>query len=420
MQKIVLLFVLLVSIFQTGVAQENKIDVDKLFLEARDLALSKSYPEARTKARIVLQNAPNYYDADILIARTFAWQNQFDSARFEINKVLQKTPDYRDAISAAIDIEYWSGNYEKALELADKDLTKYPNDKDLLLRKAQILMAMGREKEAQEILAALLQQNPYNYQVNMLLSAYKKYRNRLIVEHTLDVYSKPNGYAWQSASFQYQREAKWGTWVGKINVASLVISQKNTSSNNNIQFEADAYPKLTSNSYMYLNYGYSPGELFPTHRAGAEYFYSFRNGWEASAGGRYLYFENGIIKHTIIATGSIGKYFSNNWLSFRPYIIFNNENISQSYYLFYRHYLSNVNNYLGCALGFGISPDEAFNKSGNVYQTNVNSYRLRLDFQHELGKRFILRVMLGNTLEEYAPTYYHYRFDSNIYLAWLF
>jgi YaiO family outer membrane protein len=420
MQKLVILLVLLISIFHAVEAQENKIDADKLYLEARDLALKKAYPEARLKARIVLQNTPNYYDAGVLIARTFAWQNRFDSARYHIYKVLQVAPDYRDAINAAIDIEYWSGNNEKALDLTNRALFNHPNDKDLLLKKAQILMAMGREKEAQEILAALLQQNPYNYQVNMLLSAYKKYRNRLIVEHTLDVYSKPNGYAWQSASFQYQREAKWGTWVGKINVASLVFSQKNVSSNKNIQLEADAYPKLTSNSYMYLNYGYSPGELFPTHRAGAEYFHSFRNGWEASAGGRYLYFEDGIIKHTIITTGSIGKYISNNWLSFRPYIIFNNENISQSYYLFYRHYLSNVNNYLGCALGFGISPDEAFNKNGNVYQTNMDSYRLRLDFQHELGKRFILRVMLGNTLEEYAPKLYHYRFDSNIYLAWLF
>jgi YaiO family outer membrane protein len=420
MQKSVILVILLLSIFFACNAQKNSIDNDGLYLEARELAYHKLYVKARNKARIIVQNAPNYHDARILIARTFAWESQFDSARLEINKVLEIAPDYRDASNAAADIEYWAGNNEKALELVNKELVKYPDDKELLQKKAQILMAMGREKEAREILANIIQQNPYNYEVIRMLSGLKKYKNRLIFEHTLDIFEKPYAYALQTASIQYQRDATWGTWVGKVNAASLNIDHKNLGSDNDFQLETDVYPRLTSNSYLYLNYGFSPSDLFPTHRAGIEYFRCFHNGWEGSVGGRYMYFENSTIKHTLIATGSIGKYFSNHWFSFRPYLIFNHEDIAKSYYLFYRYYFNNVTNYIGCALGYGISPDEAYNKLGGIYQTNMESYRIRFDFQHYLGKRIILRVMVGNSLDEYNANAYRYHFDSNFYLAWLF
>jgi YaiO family outer membrane protein len=420
MLKLSLIILLGLNLFLISYSQEIVLDPDKLYSDARDLAQKKHYPEAREKALLVLKRSPNYHDAQILIARTYAWENKFDSARIELNKAYLIAPEYRDALLAGIDIEYWSGNFDKALKLCDNALIKYPGDKDFLLKKAQILLAMGKEQEAQEILASVLEQNPYNYQVNFLLSKLKKYRKRLIAEHTLDYYSNPQKYLWQCYSLQFQKDEKWGTWVGKFNLGNLQVNNYDVTQKKYIQFEVDAYPHLSSKSYMYLNYGFSPGNFFPTHRAGAEYFRSFGSGWEGSAGGRYLNYENGLIKHTFIFTGSVGKYYNSNWFSLRPFLIFNYKEISQVYYLFYRHYLNDINNYIGCAVGYGSSPDETSNRLDQVYMWSFKSYRLRFDIQHKLGDRVILRAMLGNTIEEYLPQTYHYRFDSNIYLAWLF
>jgi YaiO family outer membrane protein len=398
----------------------SQVDYDRIYLEAKDFAQKGMYLKAREKAGEILLKAPEYYDAGVLIARTFGWEQKFDSARVAINNVLKLKPDYADALAAASDIEYWSENYETALSLIDKALVQSPGNKDYLLKKAYILMALGREKEARQILAQLLQSNPYDYQVNMAIAKMKKFRNRIILEYTYDHFSTPYKHNWHVASIEYQRDDYWGTWVAKVNNGYYYNDGENLGKWPQIQLEADAYPKITKRSYLYLNYGYSWGEIFPTHRAGIEYFQGLPHSWEASLGGRYLYFANGGIEHTFILTGSLGKYFSNNWLSFRPFLIFNYKTFAQSYYIFYKHYLDDIYDYWGLALGYGNSPDEVASQNNIIYTNQNNSYRLRLDYQKLLTDKILFRLLLGNSIEEYTKNEYRYRFDGNIYLAWLF
>jgi YaiO family outer membrane protein len=420
MQKLLLTFVLLSLFLVPGKSQENT-DIDKLFYEAKELTQQKSYTEARAKARIILNLAPYYQDARILIARSYAWEGNYDSARIEIKTVLQASPDYIDAILAAIDFEYWQKEYDKALEYVEYGLDRHPDNRDFLVRKAQIFMAIGKEREAKIILTRLLRVNPYDYQVNSLLGGEKFYRNRLIAEHTLDVFTQPYKHIWQVASLQYQHESYWGTWIGKINAGDYTIDDKRYKYGEEFQLEADAYPVITTTSYLYLNYGYSWGKFFPTHRFGIEYFESFKKGWEASFGCRFLNFRSdGMNSNTAIITGSVGKYFINNWVSFRPFYVFSNQKFSQSYYLFYRHFLNDPINYIGGAVGFGSSPDEGINRNSTVFQSTFESFRVRFDYQHKLGNRFIMRLLIGNNIDKYNSNSYRYRFDSNIYLAWLF
>jgi YaiO family outer membrane protein len=422
MRRIVVLLFFIILEILPAVSQTKTLNVDSLFKQAQQLAFSNHRKEARSIARQILDINRKYSDARVLIGRTFAWDQQFDSARHEIKQVFGIDSSYRDAIDAMIDIEFWSKNYPEALKWCNKGLIYNSNDRDILLKKARILIAMGRDDEARAVLAQLLGINPNSYEVNALLASMKKYRNRAIVEHTFDFFHEPYVRRWHMSSLQYQRDAKWGTVVGKFNVAQMVGANQTYLANPDFQMEADAYPIINPKTYVYLNAGYSWGKLFPRVRLGFEPFRSLGNGWEASLGARYLYYNSDFstTSHVTILTGSIGKYFTSNWLSFRPYLVFTHENFSQSYFLFYRHYLGIPENYVGGDLGIGSSPDENYTKTADFGQNSLNSYRIRFDVQHKLGKRFILRILTGYTYEKYMADTYRNRFDTNVYLAYLF
>jgi YaiO family outer membrane protein len=404
-----------------GIIPAKAQNADELFKQAQQLSYSNQWKEARSVARRILEINKNYYDARVLIGRTYAREQRYDSARNEIKQVFVMDSSYRDAIDAMIDIEFWSKNYVEALKWCNRGLIYYSNDRDILLKKAQILLAMGREEEARAVLAILLNINPNSYEVNALLASMQKYKNRIIVEQSFDFFREPYVKRWHMTSLQYQRDAKWGSFIGKANMAQLV-GEKLYPTDPDYQLEADAYPIIRPGTYVYLNAGYSWGKLFPRYRVGFEPFQSFKHGWEASLGMRYLNYDSYLssVDHVFIATGSIGKYFTNNWLSFRPYLVFTHENFSQSYYLFYRHYLGLSLNYVGGAIGMGSSPDENLSKNADFGQNSLNSYRIRFDFQHKLGKRFLVRVLAGYTYENYSKAFYRHEFDTNVYLAYFF
>jgi lipoteichoic acid synthase len=133
---------------------------DDLFAKARGLAIGKSYKESRIVARYLLNEAPNYHDARVLLARTFAWDGQYDTARYFLNQVLARSPAYSDAYVALIDMEYWNGSNIKGLELATKGLAKNPDDADLLAAQARALFMLDRRSEAKKIIDKVLSEKP--------------------------------------------------------------------------------------------------------------------------------------------------------------------------------------------------------------------------------------------------------------------
>jgi YaiO family outer membrane protein len=290
------------------------------------------------------------------------------------------------------------------------------------MKKAKILMAMGREEEAREILAQLFNAYPNSPEVKKALAGLNKYKNRVALEHTFDFFNKPYKYRWHMSSLQYQHEAKWGSTIGKLNMGKAMVNGNNSFKDPDFQIEADAYPILSSNLYLYLNYGYSWGDFFPRHRAGIEPFLTLPHNWEVSAGGRFLYYDTefGGKIDVYILTASISKYYKSHWISFRPYYVFIGNSFAQSYYLYYRHYYKSAYNYLGGALGIGNSPDDPSIRSGDVSRLSIDSYTARIDFQHLLGTRFLFRSFTGVSFEKYAPDAFRPRFSATLYIAYLF
>jgi len=401
-------FLLLILIRQ-GIAQDTLVSKKgntNNFKQARELAFSGSREEARTICYELLKQNPKFYDARILIGRTFAWDKSFQSGREELKKVLDVDFDNRDAVSAMIDLEKWAGDLHKAIFYCEYAQSFFPNDEAFLVQKVKLLQDVGDESKSLQVLDELMELNPANEEGLILMKKYKSSRMiyKAIYQHDYESFNEPYDREWHLSSFQLARRNSWGSIIGKVNLGDLISDGESFWSNEVAkQFELDAYPRVSKKSYAYLNYGYSPDNLFPKHRAGAELYYKLPKAFEISAGMRFLQFDSDTgNKNVYIYTASIGKYHRNYWFSFRTYLTAKNSNLSQSYWLITRRYLRDSKNYIGLELATGISPDET---KGNFSSLDIYKYKskkLRLSYQDRLGvDRLLYLVKIGYEREEY-------------------
>lgn len=153
--------------------------------------------------------------------------------------------------------------------------------------------------------------------------------------------------SWQFASGEYQFKESFGTFIPRLNIA-------NRFSNSELQFEVDAYVAFTKKTYLYLNAGFAEGKVFPKSRAGIELYQVFPIDVELSIGYRYLYFSPNKVS---IYTGSLGYYFGDYWISFRPFFVNDLAMETKSTFtLIGRRYFVDAENYLTLRAGFGSYP----------------------------------------------------------------
>ena len=105
---------------------------------------------------------------------------------------------------------------------------------------------------------------------------------------------------WQLASFDYGRQTKFGSVSARINYANRFKSE-------GLQFEVDAYPKLSPMFYTYVSGGYSTDGIFPNYRAGFSLYANLPASFEADAGFRLLRFDDNTWSYTL----ALGKYYKN-------------------------------------------------------------------------------------------------------------
>ncbi|MCT4604378.1 MAG: YaiO family outer membrane beta-barrel protein [Marinifilum sp.] len=376
------------------------------FKKAQQLAFNGNRAEARKVCDSILAQNPEYHDARILIGRTFAWDKNYTEARKELQLVLDKDYDNKDAIFAFIDLEKWSGDLSKALFYCDYGQSFYPREEGFLLRKIKLQQEKGLEAKSLQTINELLEMNPGNEEAIKLFKAYKSARRKyaLTIKHDFEHFEEPYIRRWHVTSLQLSRRNSWGSLIGKVNIGDLVKSdEKLWSKGISKQFEVDAYPRISATNYMYLNYGYSPDNLFPEHRAGAELYQKLPSKFEASAGMRFLRFDGSSgHKNVYIYTGSVGKYYRNYWFSLRGYFTPKDSEVSRSVFFITRRYLRDAKQYVGLELGTGTSPDEARGNVSNFDTYKYDSWKIRLAYQNQLiDKRLTYLLRAGYEKEEY-------------------
>lgn len=405
---IVAIFILLQ--LSPAFAQQNvesgKMNLTQEFKRAQKMAFEGNREEARLICAAILKENPKYYDARILRGRTLAWDKKYEESRKELLIVLEDDFDNRDAVLALIDLEKWSGDLSKALFYCDYGQSFYPREEKFLIQKIKLQQQSGLEDKSLQTINDLLEINPGSEEGNELFkkytSAFSKYTVSL--KHDFEHFSEPYVRRWHITSLQLSKRNSWGSLIGRVNFGDLVSDGEGLWSKDVAkQFEVDAYPRTTATAYMYLSYGYSPDNLFPQHRAGAEWYQKLPNKFEASAGLRFMRFNGSSgAKNVFIYTGSLGKYYRNYWFSLRGYFTPKNSDVSRSFIFTTRRYLRDAKQYVGIELGTGTSPDEARGNVSDFSTYKYDSWKVKLSYQDQLlDKRLTYLLRAGFEKEEY-------------------
>jgi YaiO family outer membrane protein len=346
--RYLIIFSLTISFFcfSPELCAQERAGAEAEYLRIKDMAFKGDYQQATMEARKLLKEYPSYGDARVLLGRILAWQKEYDQALAVIDTLLLNDPDNADALEARKDISQWS---------------------------------KGNTPVATDVRAG----------------------------YSFDSFNDPYNRFWQVFSAGAGHRFKWGTASAGINAGNLRIGEPDNVNDTELQFEAEAWPGLTSENYAYLSYAYSPGHWFPRHRAAAEIWQVMPEGWAVSAGLKYYRFD----RNDFIASLSVEKYAGKFWLSAKGYLYFKEDNPTSSFYFNIRKYF-NETEYLQLTLGTGTAPDEPFDIQTDLMRLSANS--IRLAYYFSMSPKLMIRTGAGYSREEYAEDTWRNRFEGNI------
>jgi YaiO family outer membrane protein len=403
MRKHLFVFILLL-INTTSFAQSS----DDFFKQARELGFSGKRKEARALCYKALEKSPDYSDIRIFLGRLYSWDDQYDSARICFKEVIRRDPKNMEAYSALCDNELWSDHPLDAIKYAGEALHIDSLNTELRLKKAKGLANSGNPRDAYTEVKRILEIDPANSKAFEYAESLKQIMrvNKLSLSYDRDEFDKSFS-PWNSAAISYTRRTKYlGPVTGRVTFADRFETQ-------GLQYEVDMYPSLFKKTYAYINFGLSDANIFPEYRFGASVFHSLPSAFEAEIGIRYLQFD----KTTLSYTGSLGKYISSFWFSFRPSFTPNRTGTSFSWALTSRYYLSNPDNFFTLIFGTGIGPDELKIERDSLGANAVllNSQKVRIGFQHLISKSLIISI--GTVYIREETTYSGYRTNYNFNIA---
>ncbi|MFV0591644.1 MAG: YaiO family outer membrane beta-barrel protein [Draconibacterium sp.] len=405
--KIYTRFFILIAVWLqiSGISADLKAQT---FEEARKLAFDGQREKARSICRTILKDGFNS-DVALLMGRTFAWDGKYDSARIVLQNVLAQRPGSMEAYDALSDVEFWADNNEKAIDYCNAALDIEPESNSFSLKKARILYSNQQVEEAVKVLEDYLKRYPGQTDFVRKLNEYRVdlLKNNLKIIYTLDVFNNNfNRDPWQLLAISYARKTKPGTIIARANYARRF-------GQTGLQLELDAYPKISENNYVYLNYGFSGNALFPKNRYGAEWYHNFPHAFEGSLGIRLLDFSSSTVD---IYTATFGKYIGNYWISLRSFLTPDSDGTSVSGFLSVHRYFSDAENYIGLKAGYGISPDDRSNALETLEKLTLKTRSVRAEYNHIFKKIWIFNAAAGLSSEELQPGDYagYYTFDIGI------
>jgi YaiO family outer membrane protein len=384
-------------ICSTSLFAQDDISSDELFAQARTAAFDKKdYQLAIELSRKALVKSPDYSDIRIFLGRVYTWSDKKDSARIEFERVLSRDKENEDASIAYTDLEYWNDDPAKALRICESGLVYHPGSNELLLRKAKCLIELKRFGDANNVVNLLLKADTKNDAAHALAEKIKDLasKNKIGISYDFTGFDKQFANPWHLVSISYSRSTSFGSVIGRFNYANRFTTSA-------VQFEADAYPRISKTFYSYISGGISnKSGVFPQYRAGFSLYANLPKSFEAEAGFRYLYFSDA----TWIYTASLGKYFKSYWFNFRTYLTPGNNNISRSFSLTTRYYFGGAYDYLSIGLSTGISPDDQVNNIQLGSKTKLKSNGISAGFYKNIRKVNIISITAGWSNQEYLAS----------------
>lgn len=242
-----------------------------------------------------------------------------------------------------------AGHRSEALQMLEQRLASNPNDIDAMTLYGIVLSWDGDYPRARRALNWVLLRDPANNDAREALARIEQWsahpatrRNEVTVGGTYDDIRDSD--AWREAEVAIKSNPQLGAVLVRATHARRFGL-------NDDQAGIEAYPKLGTKRYAYLDAGYSPhARLYPRSRFGLELFQGFGAGLEASLGYRRLNFASA----ANIYTGSLSKY-AGDWLfTARGY----HSAETNSWQLMARRYFGTPDRWVALRIGKGSTRDE--------------------------------------------------------------
>ncbi|TJY62393.1 YaiO family outer membrane beta-barrel protein [Sphingobacterium alkalisoli] len=380
----------------TSMSQEDDLSADEIFLRARHHAFEqKDYSEAIKLSKQALQKAPEYIDISIFLGRLYTWSDYIDSARMVFTDLVNRKVEDEDFFLAYASLEFWNDQPANANAIVDKGIALHYDSQDLLLLKTKINYSNNNYEIAERSVNRLLELNPKHTEARALIKNIQEFtaKNALGITYNFTHFDKQFEDDWHIVGLSYRRATPIGSVIFRTNYA-------NKFADNGVQFELEAYPRLSKIFYLYVGAGYSDNVgIFPNYRTGVSLYANLPQSFEGEVGYRQLYFND----HIWMYTASIGKYYQNYWFNFRTYLTPSQENISQSYAGTVRYYTKGANDYLGFIIGTGLSPEENRNNLLDNASYKLKTFKVGAEYNFSVNRTNLFSISSTYYNQEYRP-----------------
>jgi YaiO family outer membrane protein len=397
----------LILIFSSIYSQ--KIDTDSLLVVAtKQINSGENYPKAIQLCQLGIRKAPTYLDFHVAIGRVYKITNQQDSARYYFNYVIEKNPVYKDAFLNLINLEIEQKNIQNANNAMNKALELYPEDQNFNYQKLRVVGLENNDAKSIEYLKKLISKYPNDASLKLELIGIKtrSSSDRIGLSINNTSFSRNEIEPYQIMSFQYIRERKKITIIGKLNYFNR--NNPENISNNGLQYEFESYFVNNKHSYSYANISVSNDLVFPKLRLNYSYFHNISKGLEGDIGVRYTKANN---KDFYAGVIGLGKYFGSYWVNLKSNLQFDENKIYPSFTAITRYYFDTKYDYASLIVGFGKSPDEKIDLGLFQDRITLNSFRIGAGFFKLISKHYCLGLQTVLNNQEYKQNSFQNEID---------
>lgn len=383
-----------------GYSQKNE---ENIFNDAKKKASEKKYNDAIELVTNLLVQSPKNLDYKLYLAQLNYWSNNLDTSNQLASEIVSEKPEYQDAFDLLIKINFSQEKYLQVIQMCEEGLKKFPSNSSFYyLQIAQSHEEIGNHDEALKALYSM-DSNPEvaKYVETQIL---KKKKNTIALGHLFSDFEGSTSSI-NITHLEYGRKINNNTFIGRINYG-------NSNNTTDFQGEIDAYLKVKSKGYVYLNSGFSANEgIFPRYKFGTEYFQEYKK-ISASLGSRYLYFDSE--NKTLLFTGHLGIYLNKLKIEYRHYLAETNSDWFSTSILNFRRNFETTESFVQLDLQYGSLPYFFIN---NESFQRLNSYRIGINSKIRIEKNYFIQPIVMLEREEYVPEIYRNRISFQLILS---
>ena len=350
---------------------------DDFYLKARNFSSSGEFDLALQQIQAAKALGITGYDYLLLESLVYGWSGNLDSANSIIDGVIKKWPESREAKETKIKFQYWSTNYPEAIQLINELDTA---SAEMLLLKINSLILSGRKSEVLRI----FEENKELIEIPELNKIHKTLKkesakNQISVDLSFAKnYTTNQNWIWTDIS--YSRKFNKLTFIPAITIANLYDKT-------GLEYRLDFYTPVFSTTYIHLNLESSPDPVFPDLTLGSTLFQTLPYKFEISAGARFFKIDS--IWH-YIGSGSLSKYLSKNWISYKIFVHLDNPGFAPTHCLIVRRYFRE--NFLELSMSQGPVP---LNIEGVNEFTKISSRIISLGYEFPAGNTGTLKANMA-------------------------